>query len=616
MRTSCLLVLFCGLASSVEYGALEDVLAKATVQTLRLTEIQAKVESQGPMDQVGALCYQQMREISQEVQDLDATHSKFTSACVANKNMYKTTINRLALSVATHDKHSSKLSAEWNNLRPLIPPIKRRRERDLKKIKGLELRVIKHHKRRVATKKIYDSDMVDFAQALKDVDDIKKILLNSNLGNKQTSSNTATQGFLEACDNVKSDRFKAMTNRLTRGALFLQEKDVEGAPSGMDKLMNLLLKVRNELWAEMDKLTSVETRSISVHKRWLLRTRRYINYLHVRRAREYILIGSILSNIGRLMVTEANHRIASATHTRRIDNTQIHLDFLTASCGQEPPRFQKMRSNKMDEIKTIQMMIKILQNLNWSGAVYSAIARISVAGVDENPEPGYQLGWQMNLQNGVTNNYAIQDRNNQFKGFGRVAVHLQIGSSWVWASFDSFNANSNRYLIPTKQNGMVNDRYVSNLHVFKSPSANVKTSENSAKGNVEIWGTNYGKINQRNIPGASSGAYDFGDQRVAHGTYGCFQIHDYLQKQTVLAINNLFRPGRHDIGIGSQVQGKNLNSPDWTFADNWKTHKARKDAMIVTWWFQTGKAVLSKGDGVTGTTRTTGNVDAKALAAK
>jgi hypothetical protein len=585
MKTSALVLVFVALAAAVEYSALKDVVARSTVHTLRLSEIEAKVDAQGPMDQVGALCYQQLREISEEVSQLESLHNRFTRNCLSTKNTYKSLINRLSLDVANNDKKSSKKSVEWNNLRPRIPPVRRRRESDLRKIKKFEKRVAKAITERTSQKKVYDTDMVDFAAALKDLDGIKKILENSNLGNKHQSKNTAKIGFLEAVDNVKSDRFRMMTNRLTRGALLLVGEDVEGEATGIDKLTKLLLTIRNELWSEMDKLTKIEARRISAHKQWLLTMRRRINGLHLRRARNYIKIGQILSFIGKLMVDEADYRIKSADATKRVDRTQISLDFLEESCGAEPPRYTKTRSIKMDEIKTINRMLKILRNLNWSGAVYSAIARISVGGVDENPEPGYDLGFQMDLTTGLfTNNYAIQNRD--IKGFGRVAIHLKIGTQWVWASFDAWHQDTAQYLLPTKTNGRVADRRVKNLHVHKSPSANVETTGNAAEGNVEIWATKYNKKNAMKIPGASDGAFDFGDERLQKGEYGCFQVHDYLQKQTVLAVNNLFSKDKHDIGIGSQVQGKDLKSPDWTYANNFKGLKDRKLRMTLTWYFQ------------------------------
>ena len=65
-----------------------------------------------------------------------------------------------------------------------------------------------------------------------------------------------------------------------------------------------------------------------------------------------------------------------------VDNVKILIDFERDRCSAEPPMYTKMRSTKMDEIATIQLMINILRDLNWSGAVYNAIARISVDGVD------------------------------------------------------------------------------------------------------------------------------------------------------------------------------------------------------------------------------------------
>lgn len=137
--------------------------------------------------------------------------------------------------------------------------------------------------------------------------------------------------------------------------------------------------------------------------------------------------------------------------------------------------------------------------------------------------------------------------------------------------------------MPDKQSSIVQQRLVKNLNVFKSPSANVRTTS-SSDGNIEMWVNQYSQLNAKKIPLADDGVYDFGDERVPNEKfYGCFQVHDYLQKQTVLAVNNLFADGKHDIGIGN-YQGS-LNS-DWTFAKNSAQLKNDKTQVTLTWWFQ------------------------------
>lgn len=570
-------------ASAVEYSSLRNVIDESSVHTVRLSELSAQVESQGPMNQVGDLCYKQMREISAEVDELDSTHQKFQSMCLSTLAKYNTEMNALAVSIATNDRKSADMSVKWNNIRPMIPPIRRRRERFLAQIVEHEANIVIGQKKRDATKAAYDQDMSDFAQALQDIDALKKILTTGAISDRQTSGNIAKQGFLEAMDTVQSDKLKQMTNRLTEGANFLAEKQSADEPSGVDKIMNLLLKIRNEMWAEMSKLTKIEGRSIFDWKTLLKLKRRTINALHIARAREYIKIGRRLSEIGHYMLAEAAFRITSSKRSKEIDRLDINKHFLRDSCAAEPPMFQKSRSVKTAEMDTINQMLKILRNLKWSGAVYNAISRISVGGVDENPEPGFTIGYQMDVHTGlVSNNYAISNSVN--KDFGRVAIKVQIGSAWVWASFDAWTTDASRYLVPTIKSGVVNQRYIDNLVVHKSPSLKTLTSTTAAKGNVEMWATNYGTRNVKKIPNGSDGNYDLGDERAGGGNHGCFQVHDYLGKQTVFAVNHFLAKDRHDVGLGTQGPVKGSH-PDWTFAQNSGRYKARKEAITITWYF-------------------------------
>lgn len=587
MKVIVVSILF-GLAGAVQYSELKDVINKSPTRTIRLTEIEAAVNSQGPMDQVGSLCYQQLRDISLELSELDRTHNKFVEHCKSMSTEYATTINTLSLDVANANKDSSAVSVKWNLRLPEIPPIKVQRDKLLAEINKLEGDVITRSKQRAAIKANYDRDMVDFARSLADLDAIRKVIANSSLGDQTTSS-----GFLEVVNNVQSDYFRAQTNRLTRAANLLEEVTTEGQPSGVDKVNTLIINIRNEMLAQMDKLTVTENNSIKTYKSWLLSTRSEINKRYVQRANRYIQIGNVLQDVGVLMLQESELRVTSATLSKKVDQTQIQKDFLEADCNAEPAMYAKSRMVKLAEIETIEQMLKILSNLNWSGAVYSAIARIGGSGaVDANPEPGYVLGFQMDITNGLpVFNYDIQNKDT--KDFGRVAIQLRLGTEWVWASFDAYSGTLDRYLMPSKTNGFTEQRMINNLHVLKSPSGKVLTQDNAAQGNLEIWADEYSTKNFLKIPEASDGTYDFGDQRSVDPNgkkwYGCFQVHDHVQKQTVLAVNR-FTHGTdaYDLGIGNQPQpaGSALVHPDWTFSQNFKTKKARGDRMEISWFFQ------------------------------
>jgi hypothetical protein len=581
-----LLFAFIATVAAVEYGALQEVLDSAPFHTLRLSEIEAKVAASGPMDQIGALCYKQLREIVAEVDELDSTHAKFRRDCSSTIGSYTTKINRLSIAVSKFDRKGSDYSVKWNKLRSKIPPQRRKRVKWLARINKKEKYVKKKLAQRAAEKKVYEQDMRDFAAALKDIDGLKKILENSALANKATSK--GSPGFLQAIDKVKSDRLRQMTHRLTLAASFLDEEQDADGPSGVDKVINLLLKVRNEMWKEMDKLTKIENHRINAWKRKYLRTRKKINHLHVQRARAYIKIGNVLRKIGRLMIREANERIKSAKTTKKIDAVDISRDFLQDSCDAEPPMYTKTRATKMAEIATIKLMIRILKNLNWSGAVYSAISRIGSGDTDTNPEAGYEPLFTMNIATGLKKNIFWTNKAIAKSSFGRVAVKLVLGSTWVWASFDAFDKNKNAYQLPTVHSGRVQNRYVRNLHIYKSASANVQANHLVKKGFLEIWATGYGKENIKKVPNADDGLFDWGDKRTMTGTYGCFQVHDFENKQTVLAVNNLLAAnGEHDVGIGNQKRTSGAQQPDWTYSKSAKKYIGAKQKMSLEIYIQT-----------------------------
>ena len=71
--------------------------------------------------------------------------------------------------------------------------------------------------------------------------------------------------------------------------------------------------------------------------------------------------------------------------------------------------------------------------------------------------------------------------------------------------------------------------------------------------------------------GEEEGAFDFGDSAGTDGGYGSMQIHNYLQKETVIAFNN-FNQKSPDIGIGNNPDAK--GHPDWTFSKTGSQYKA------------------------------------------
>ncbi len=116
---------------------------------------------------------------------------------------------------------------------------------------------------------------------------------------------------------------------------------------------------------------------------------------------------------------------------------------------------------------------------------------------------------------------------------------------FVFVSMDAFSSKLQELGVPTAEVGTPFQINVNHLFV-KSNVPGVKNGQFD-KGNIEFWKDNYAPGNAMNVPGARGDAFDFGDQRVESGSYGSMQVHNYLEKQTVFALNN-FHSSVCDIG--------------------------------------------------------------------
>ncbi|MBR0191077.1 MAG: autotransporter-associated beta strand repeat-containing protein [Thermoguttaceae bacterium] len=171
----------------------------------------------------------------------------------------------------------------------------------------------------------------------------------------------------------------------------------------------------------------------------------------------------------------------------------------------------------------------------------------------------------------TADNYVVNNLNNLGDLAGmplkRVAYYMTLEKAdgsvdYAYASYDSITNDPSQIGLPL--DGAVRQTTVNNLTV----SSNVAGVVNGTglNGNIEMWNRNYTQGNSANIPGASGTDYDFGDT-PSNGSYASFQIHNYGDKQTVMALNAWNGTGNSadrtiDIGIGNNT---GHGSPDYTF---------------------------------------------------
>ena len=153
-------------------------------------------------------------------------------------------------------------------------------------------------------------------------------------------------------------------------------------------------------------------------------------------------------------------------------------------------------------------------------------------------------------------------------GFTRVAYYLELQApnqplQFCWVSMNAFTADAGKIGVPHLNANAVFQQTVTAMNVFSNVAG--VTTGTGLGGNLEFWSTNYAQANSANVPGASSSAYDFGDQPSA-GSYGSMQIHNPGAVQTLIAFNHWGNAvgAAPDLGIGNNPGGE----PDWTFAGN------------------------------------------------
>jgi len=166
--------------------------------------------------------------------------------------------------------------------------------------------------------------------------------------------------------------------------------------------------------------------------------------------------------------------------------------------------------------------------------------------------------------------------------FDRVAYYLELGQrplanpsrEWVWTAMDAFTPYISKIGVPNVASKAVFQQLVTNLVVRSNKSTIIGGT--FATGNIEFWPGNYTVANDLAIPGASGSYFDFGDGgKAVNAGHGSMQVHNYLNAQTVFAINRWGNNQTSPVGIGigncdgaTQSPGGGANDKDWTHAAN------------------------------------------------
>ena len=189
----------------------------------------------------------------------------------------------------------------------------------------------------------------------------------------------------------------------------------------------------------------------------------------------------------------------------------------------------------------------------------------------------YELLYAFDPLNGklTGGNDFVYDIDNSAKLQGpvkKVAYYLAMQNmegnvTYAFASMDPFDSDLKKLGVPTKGSGARFQQNVTEVSI-KTNAGNV-TAGNFPEGcNIEFWDCNYGPVNKLGIEGANDQKFDFGDQMSPETSpgYSCMQIHNWRQKQTVIAFNKFGAGKSCDLGIGNcEIPDK---QPDWTFTSS------------------------------------------------
>ena len=163
----------------------------------------------------------------------------------------------------------------------------------------------------------------------------------------------------------------------------------------------------------------------------------------------------------------------------------------------------------------------------------------------------------------------LTDESENYHRFDKIAYYLELtdkdgSQKYVFASMKKFTDDLKKIAIPVVSTNAYYFNKIRGLTV-RSNVPGLHLCTDSDGGNIEFCSGNYQTANVSNIFGAVNDKYDFGDSGVGgQQGYGCMQVNNWQQKQTVFAINHWGIGGPLDVGIGNSPEGNS----DWTFRNN------------------------------------------------
>jgi len=190
----------------------------------------------------------------------------------------------------------------------------------------------------------------------------------------------------------------------------------------------------------------------------------------------------------------------------------------------------------------------------------------------------FQLVYDLNLaQLGKNLKYDVDDRAKITQPFERIAYIVELDDKYMYVSMDAFTTEVGKIGVPLIATDARFQQSVANMNVISNVNG-IITGTGISSGNIEFWSGNYGPHNAVNVAGALNDKFDSGDTLTdPKDGYGCMQVHNFGQSQTLFAINNFGAGGGGDIGIGNSPKG----NPDWTFTGSGGSYRTKRLRVLV-----------------------------------
>ena len=185
-------------------------------------------------------------------------------------------------------------------------------------------------------------------------------------------------------------------------------------------------------------------------------------------------------------------------------------------------------------------------------------------------KPVLELDPTRPLMAGTVKVVYTSDKRSEINGkINRIAYYLELMKpngvvEYVFVAMDPFTQDLSKIGIPDLDSQAIFQQKISNMEVISNVPG-IKNGTFQEGGNIAFWGTDYGQNSAADIPDSASSIYSYGDAPTNSGDYGSMQIHNYKEKQTLLAYNNWKSGSASDLGIGN---APSVRQKDWTYMQN------------------------------------------------